>query len=48
MSKDYYNKSNHSYIDCIIQKTGEPFGDEAHIIYANFQIKDEMKQNSEN
>ena len=31
------------HIDRIIQETGEPFGDEAHIIYVNSQIKDETE-----
>lgn len=31
------------HIDRIIQETGEPFGDEAHIIYVNSQIRDETK-----
>ena len=31
------------HIDRIVQETGEPFGDEAHIIYVNSQIKDETE-----
>ena len=31
------------HVDRIIQETGEPFGDEAHIIYINSQIKDETE-----
>ncbi|MDB6477532.1 hypothetical protein PMN53_09210, partial [Blautia wexlerae] len=31
------------HIDRIIQETGEPFGDEAHIIYVNSQIKNETE-----
>lgn len=31
------------HVDRIIQETGEPFGDEAHIIYVNSQIKNETE-----
>ena len=31
------------HVDRIIQETGKPFGDEAHIIYVNSQIKDETE-----
>ena len=31
------------HIDRIVQETGKPFGDEAHIIYVNSQIKDETE-----
>ena len=31
------------HIDRIVQETGEPFGDEAHIIYVNSRIKDETE-----
>lgn len=31
------------HVDRIIRETGEDFGDEAHIIYVNSQIKDDTK-----
>lgn len=31
------------HVDRIIRETGEDFGDEAHIIYVNSQIKDESQ-----